>query len=221
MVEAELTRRYDMEINVLIAFYSRYGNVRALAEGIAEGAKEVAGVNVRIRRAVDLAAEEVIARDDRWTAARAEMVELYPEPTNEDFEWADVIFFGTPTRYGNPSAEIKLVIDKTGPLWLAGKLVDKVFSVFTSTSTLHGGNESTILAMMNPIMHWGGIIVTPGYADPIMFQAGTPYGASSVSGPNADELPTQNDMTVARFIGKRTTERGLIMKLGKEALARA
>jgi len=209
-----------METNVLVAFYSRYGNTRALAEGIAEGAREVKGVNVRLRRAVDLAPEDVIARDDRWAAARGEMAKLYPEPTNDDFEWADVIFLGTPTRYGNPSAEIKLVIDKTGPLWLAGKLVDKVFSVFVSTSTLHGGNESTILAMMNPIMHWGGIIVAPGYADPIMFQAGTPYGASSVSGANADELPTQADMTVARFIGKRATERGLMLKLGKEAMAK-
>lgn len=207
-----------MDINVLIAFYSRYGNVRALAEGIAEGAGEVKGANMRLRRAGDLAPDDVIARDDRWTAARTEMMGLYPEPTNEDFEWADVIFLGTPTRYGNPTAEIKLVIDKTGPLWLAGKLVDKVFSVFVSTSTLHGGNESTILAMMNPIMHLGGIIVTPGYADPVMFVAGTPYGASSVSGPNADELPTPNDMTVARFIGRRATERGLMLKLGKAAM---
>lgn len=207
-----------MDINVLVAFYSRYGNVRALAEGIAEGAREVNGANVRLRRAADLAPGEVMDRDDRWSAARAEMIGLYPEPTNDDFEWADVIFIGTPTRYGNPSAEIKLVIDKTGPLWLAGKLVDKVFSAFVSTSTLHGGNESTILAMLNPIMHLGGIIVAPGYADPIMFQAGTPYGASSVSGANADELPTNADMTVARFIGKRATERGLMLKLGKQRL---
>ena len=209
-----------MQINVLIAFYSRYGNTRALAEGIAEGAQEVKGANIRLRKAADLAPDAVIAADARWAAARAQMVELFPEPTNEDLEWADVIFFGTATRYGNPSAEIKLVIDKTGPLWLAGKLVDKVYSVFVSTSTPHGGNESTILAMLNPIMHWGGIIVTPGYADPVMFSAGTPYGASSVSGPNADELPTQADMAVARFIGKRATERGLMLKMGKEAIAR-
>jgi len=207
-----------MGINVLVAFYSRYGNTRALAEGIAEGAREIEGAQVRLRRAADLAPDDVIAADARWAAARAQMTELYPEPANDDLEWADVIFLGTPTRYGNPSAEIKLVIDKTGPLWLAGKLVDKVFSVFTSTSTPHGGNESTILAMLHPIMHWGGIIVTPGYADPAMFVAGTPYGASSVSGPNADELPTEADMAVARFIGKRATERALMFKLGKAAL---
>lgn len=204
-----------MELNVLIAFYSRYGNTRALAEGIAEGVKEIEGVNIRMRRALDLAPEEVIAADARWLAARDEMEQLYPEPTNEDLEWADVIFLGTPTRYGNPTAEIKLVIDRTGPLWMAGKLVDKVCSVFTSTSTLHGGNESTILAMMNPMMHLGMIVVAPGYADPAMFVAGTPYGASSVSGANADELPTDADMAVARFTGKRVTERALWLKKGK------
>lgn len=207
-----------MDVNVLIAFYSRYGNTRALAEGIAEGAREVQGANVRLRRAADLAPDDVIARDKRWASARAEMNELYPEPTNDDLEWADVIFWGTPTRYGNPSAEIKLVIDRTAPLWAAGKLVDKVFSVFVSTGTVHGGNESTILAMLHPIMHFGGIIVTPGYADPIMFQAGTPYGASSVSGPNSDALPTEADITVARFTGKRVTERGLALKLGNAQL---
>lgn len=207
-----------MEINVLVAFYSRYGNTRALAEGIAEGAREVDGVSIRMRRALDLAPEDVIARDDRWLAARDEMEKLYPEPTNEDLEWADVIFLGTPTRYGNPSAEIKLVIDRTGPLWLAGKLVDKVCSMFVSTSTPHGGNESTMLAMMHPMMHLGMIVVTPGYADSAMFVAGTPYGASSVSGPNADELPTEADMAVARFIGKRATERALWLKKGREAI---
>ncbi len=206
-----------MELNVLIAFYSRYGNTRALAEGIAEGVKEIEGANIRMRRALDLAPEEVIANDERWLAARDEMEQLYPEPTNEDLEWADVIFLGTPTRYGNPSAEIKLIIDRTGPLWMAGKLVDKVCTVFTSTSTLHGGNESTILAMLHPMMHLGMIVVAPGYADPAMFAAGTPYGPSSVSGPNADELPTEADMAVARFTGRRTAERALWLKKGRMA----
>ncbi len=208
-----------MKVNVLVAFYSRYGNVRALAEAIAEGAREVDGVEVRMRRTPDLAPEEIIAADMRWLAARDEMAGLYPEPTNEDLVWCDALCLGSPTRYGNPTAEVKLFIDKTGPLWLKGSLVDKIGSVFTSTSTLHGGNESTLLAMLNPLIHQGMIIVTPGFADPGVFVAGTPYGASSVSGPNADELPTQNDMAVARFMGKRVAERALIMKLGKEALA--
>ncbi len=210
-----------MEVNALIAFYSRYGNVRALAEAIAEGAREIDGANLRLRRVNDLAPESVINKDPRWTQARQEMMAAYEEPTNDDLEWADAVFLGTPTRFGNPTAEIKLFIDRTGPLWLAGKLVDKVGSVFAGTSTLHGGNESTILAMMNPLMHLGMIIVAPGYADPVMYQAGTPYGASSVSGPGADQPPTQADLAVARFVGRRVTERALIIKAGKEALAKA
>ncbi|MEN6355992.1 MAG: NAD(P)H:quinone oxidoreductase [Armatimonadota bacterium] len=209
-----------MQINVLIAFYSRYGNTRALAEAIAEGARQVGDVDVRIRRAADLAPEEVIAKDPRWAAARREMTAAYEEPTNEDMVWADAIFFGTPTRYGNPTAEMKLVIDRTGPLWVKGALVDKVASVFVSTSTTHGGNESTLLAMLNPLMHLGMIIVAPGYADPIMFSAGTPYGASSVSGPDADQMPTENDLAAARFLGKRAAQRALMLKLGSELISK-
>jgi NAD(P)H dehydrogenase (quinone) len=206
-----------VKLNVLVAFYSRYGSTRALAEAIEEGAKEVEGAEVRMRRVADLAPESVISADARWLAARDEMAALYPEPTSEDLEWCDALFLGTPTRYGNATAEVKLFIDKTGPLWLRGALVDKVASVFTSTSTTHGGNESTILSLMNPLMHLGMIVITPGYADPIMFSAGTPYGASSVSGPNADELPTENDMAVARFVGKRVAERAVWIKAGKAA----
>ena len=209
-----------MELRVLVAFYSRYGNTRALAEAIAEGAREVPGTEVRLRRVDDLAPENVISQDSRWAAARDQMKQLYPEPTNDDLVWCDALFLGTPTRYGNPTAEIKLFIDKTGPLWLQGKLVDKVASAFVSTSTPHGGNESTILAMFNPLIHLGMIIVAPGYADSVMFSAGTPYGASSVSGPNADELPNEHDMAVARFVGKRVAERALMLKLGKEALSK-
>jgi NAD(P)H dehydrogenase (quinone) len=208
-----------MQTNVLIVFYSRYGNTRTLAEAIAEGARQVGDAEVRIRRAVDLAPEDIIAQDKRWAAARKEMMAAYEEPANDDMEWADAIFFGTPTRYGNPTAELKLVIDKTGPLWVKGALVDKITSVFVSTSTAHGGNESTLLAMMNPLMHLGMIIVAPGYADPIMFSAGTPYGASSVSGPAADQMPTDNDLAAARFLGKRTTQRALMLKLGKDLIA--
>lgn len=209
-----------MQINVLIAFYSRYGNTRALAEAIAEGARSVGDVDVRIKRVADLAPEEVIAKDSDWVAAREEMMAAYDEPTNDDLVWADAIFFGTPTRYGNPAAEMKLFIDKTGPLWVKGALVGKVASVFVSTGTTHGGNESTLLAMINPLMHLGMIIVSPGYADPIMFSAGTPYGASSVSGPDSDQPPTENDMAAARFAGKHAAEVALMLKIGKQEVDR-
>lgn len=208
-----------MDINVLVAFYSRYGNTRALAEAIAEGAREVPGANVRMMRVDELAPESIIANDEAWQKARQEMKGLYQEPTNDDLVWCDVLFLGTPTRYGNVTAEVKLFIDKTGPLWMEGSLVDKVCSTFTSTSTTHGGNEATLLSMYIPLMHLGMIPVAPGYADPVTFSAGTPYGASSVSGPEADQPPTENDLAAARFAGKRATERALMLKLGKQAMA--
>ncbi len=205
-----------MNTNVLIAFYSRYGNVRTLAEAIAEGAQQVPGANVRLRRVPDLAPESIINSDSRWRSARNEMARLYPEPTNEDLEWCDALVLGSPTRFGSPAAEIKLFIDKTGPLWMKGALVDKVASAFTSTGTLHGGNEVTILTMLIPLMHQGMIIVAPGYADPAMFAAGTPYGASSVSGAEADQGPTENDLAAARFLGRRVAERALMLKRGRQ-----
>ncbi|MGC8862513.1 MAG: NAD(P)H:quinone oxidoreductase [Armatimonadota bacterium] len=204
-----------MKVNVLVVFYSRYGNVRALAEAVAEGARE-AGADVRLRRVADLAPESVIAADARWQSARSEMAAAYSEPVDEDLIWADAILLGSPTRFGSPSAEMKLFIDKLGPMWLEGKLVDKIGSAFTSTSTLHGGNESTILAMLTPLMHLSMIIVAPGYADPAMFAGGTPYGASSVSGPTAETPPTDGDLAAARFAGRRVAERALMFKLGRE-----
>lgn len=205
-----------MNVNVLIAFYSRYGNVRVLAEAIAQGAQQVPGVDVRLRRVPDLAPESIINGDIRWRAARDEMARLYPEPTNEDLEWCDALILGSPTRFGAPAAEIKLFIDKTGPLWMKGGLVDKVASAFTSTGTLHGGNEATILSMLIPLMHHGMILVPPGYADPAMFAAGTPYGASSVSGGDADQGPTESDLAAARFAGKRVAEKALVFKRGRQ-----
>jgi NAD(P)H dehydrogenase (quinone) len=190
---------------VLIVFYSRTGNIARLAEAIAEGAREV-GAEVRLTRVDDLAPEEVINGVPAWQQARETQKANYPEAQIADLEWADAIVFGSPTRYGNMAAELKLFIDKTGPLWAAGKLVNKVGSAFTSTATIHGGNESTLLTMLNPMIHLGMIIVTPGYADPSVFSAGTPYGASAVVGGNADQPPTEADRAVAKFQGRRVAQ---------------
>jgi len=205
---------------VLVVFYSRYGNVRALAEAIAEGARD-AGAEVRLRRAADIAPESVIAADARWQSSREQMAAAYPEPTDEDLIWADAIFVGSPTRFGGPCAEIKQLIDKMGPLWLEGKLVDKIGSAFTSTGTVHGGNELTIMGLLVPLMHLGMIIAVPGYADPAMFGGGTPYGASSVSGPTADNPPTDSDLAAARFAGKRVAQMAKMFKLGRQAASAA
>ncbi|RIK98878.1 MAG: NAD(P)H dehydrogenase [Proteobacteria bacterium] len=189
---------------VLIAFYSRSGVTEALAKAIAEGARE-AGAEVRMRRAREVVGPEVMAQAPGWAEQAAALNARYEAPTPEDAEWADAIVFGTPTRFGSVTSELKAYIDSLGGLWAQGKLNGKAGSVFGSTSTLHGGNESTLLSLYNPMAHLGLIIVPTGYADASLFKAGTPYGASSVSF-NQATPPTDDDLAVARFQGKRVTE---------------
>lgn len=133
------------------------------------------------------------------------MQAAYPQPTEQDAEWAEAIIFGTPTRLGNSSAELKAFIDSLGGLWFQGKLNGKAGSAFTSTGTPHGGNESTILSLYNPMAHLGLITVPIGYADPDIFKAGTPYGASHVAG-NPANPPNEDELAVARFQGRRVAE---------------
>jgi NAD(P)H dehydrogenase (quinone) len=192
-----------MSTKVLIAFYSRNGSTEALARGVAEGAEQ-AGAEVRLRRAREFVGPEVMAQAEGWQANADRMNAAYAAPTEDDAEWADAIVFGTPTRFGNSSAELKAYIDSLGGLWFQGKLNGKVGSAFASTQSTHGGNETTILSLYNPMAHLGLIIVPTGYADAAVFKAGTPYGASAVSGANAK--PTAEELDVARFQGKRVTQ---------------
>ncbi len=199
-----------MPTNVLIAFYSRNGSTEALANAIAEGAR-TGGAEVRLRRARDLVSPEVMAKAPGWAEGAARMNAAYEAPTEADAEWADAILFGTPTRFGAVSSELKAYIDGLGGLWFQGKLVGKAGSAFTSTSGPHGGNESTIISLYNPMAHLGLIIVPLGYADPVLFRAGTPYGASAVSGQD-NSPPTADDLEVARFQGRRVTQVAAALK---------
>jgi NAD(P)H dehydrogenase (quinone) len=189
-----------MATKILIAFYSRNGSVEALARAVAEGAAGE-GAEIRLRRAREFVGPEVMAQAPGWAENAARMNQAYEAPTPEDADWADAIIFGTPTRFGAASAELKAFIDGLGGLWFQGKLNGKVGSAFTSTQSVHGGNETTILSLYPPLAHLGMIIVPTGYADPAVFKAGTPYGASSVSGVNA--TPSAEDLDVARFQGRR------------------
>ena len=199
-----------MATNLLIAFYSRNGSTEALAQAIAEGAR-TEGAEVRLRRARDLVGPEVMARVPGWAENAARMDAAYEAPTEADAEWADAIAFGTPTRFGAVSTELKAYIDGLGGLWFQGKLVGKAGAGFTSTSGTHGGNESTIISLYNPMAHLGLIIVPLGYADPVLFRAGTPYGASTVSG-QANSPPTADELEVARFQGRRVTQVAAALK---------
>jgi NAD(P)H dehydrogenase (quinone) len=199
--------------NVLIVFYSRNGSTEKMAQAVAEGAKS-AGAEVRLRRARDIVGRDVMAKAAGWAENAARMDAEYPAPTSEDAEWADGVIFGTPTRFGNAAAELKAYIDSLGGLWFQGKLNGKVGSAFTSTSTPHGGNESTIISLYNPLAHLGFIIVPMGYVDPAVFKAGSPYGASHVSGQNSSP-PTEDELAVARAQGKRVTQVAAALKAAR------
>lgn len=199
-----------MLVNVLIAFYSRGGVTEKLALGVADGAK-AAGADVRLRRVPDIVSEEIKAKVSGWAEHEKRMAAAYGPPTLADAEWADAIIFGSPTRFGNVSAELKAFIDSLGSLWFKGALNGKAGGVFGSSATIHGGNESTLLSLYHPLAHLGFIIVPTGYAEPTLFKAGSPYGATSVSY-SKDVPPTEDDLAVARFQGKRTAEVAAALK---------
>ena len=203
-----------MSAKVAVIYYSATGTTYRLARAIQEGA-EGAGAEVRLRKVKELAPEQAIASNEGW-AENVRATQDVQEATLDDLTWADAIVFGTPTRYGLPAAQLKQFLDTTGPLWATGKLVNKVVSSFTSAATLHGGQESTILALNNTFYHWGAIIVGPGYADPIQFQSGNPYGVSFKSD-NGQTRPDETALNAARFQGRRVAEIAAQFAKGRES----
>jgi NAD(P)H:quinone oxidoreductase type IV len=188
-----------MSLKVAVIYYSSTGNVHALAEAVAEGAAD-AGAEVRLRRVEELAPEQAIDSNPRWRE-HADATAGIPVAAHEDLVWADAYAFGTPARYGNVSSQLKQFIDTTAPLWAAGDLADKPATAFTSAINLHGGNESTLLALYNTMHHWGAVIVPPGYTDEAVGQAGgNPYGTAHASG---DGLPDDDALEAARHQGRR------------------
>jgi NAD(P)H dehydrogenase (quinone) len=189
---------------VLVLFYSRTGNTAALADAIAEGAKSVRFAEVDVRRIDDLAPASVIEAIPDWKASRERLAARYQTFTDVNSLAAyDAMILGAPTRYGIMAAELKNVLDQTGPLWQAGRLVNKVGSAFTSVSTQHGGHETTLWSIMTPMANLGMLLVPPGYSDPVMFAGGSPYGATATTGAGA---PGEADLAAARHQGKRVAE---------------
>jgi NAD(P)H dehydrogenase (quinone) len=188
---------------VLIAFYSRNGSTEGMAVAIAEGA-QAAGAEVRLRRSREVVGPGMMALVPSWSENAAAMNAKYEAPTADDAVWADAIILGTPTRFGAVSSELKAFIDSLGGVWFEGKLNGKVGSVFGTTSSKHGGNESTLLSMYNSLAHLGLIIVPLGYSHQSLFAAGTPYGATFFS-MNDTLKPATEDLAVARYQGERVT----------------
>jgi NAD(P)H dehydrogenase (quinone) len=193
-------------MNVAVIFYSAHGNTWTLAAAIAEGA-ERAGATVRLCRVPEVLPTESTGAGAQTQAADPQYTRLRLA-TNDDLLWADGVAFGSPTRYGNMCSQLKYFLDQTGSLWLSGALVGKVAGVFCSTSTMHGGQESTLISMMLPLFHLGFLVQGLPYAEAEQMSmddihGGSPYGVSSVSGARSDRAPTEIDRTLARALGRR------------------
>jgi NAD(P)H dehydrogenase (quinone) len=170
-----------MTVRLAIVFYSTYGTNHAMAEVAAEAAR-AAGAEVRLLRVAETAPADVVAGQDAWKA-QAEKVADIPVVTHADMEWANAYFFSAPTRYGTVASQMRAFIDTLGGLWFEGKLSNKAVSAVTSAQNPHGGQETTLIGLYTTFMHWGAILVPPGYTDATIFAAGgNPYGYSHTAG---------------------------------------
>ena len=163
---------------IVIAFYSTYGTNHKIAEDAAHAA-EAAGAEVRLRRIPETAPADVIASQDAWKAQVEKASKIEPL-TTDDMEWGDGYWFSAPTRFGGAPSQLRAFIDTLGGLWFQGKLANKTVTATTTAQNTHGGQEATLLSLYTTFMHWGAIIVAPGYTDPVLFESGgNPYGYST------------------------------------------
>jgi len=198
-----------MSIKVQVVFYSMYGHVYRMAEAIVEGAKQVPGAEVSLYQVAELMSDEVLEKyGAKGTKAAYSKIPVAQPGQLAD---ADAIIFGTPTRFGNMAGPMRNFLDQTGPLWRTGALVGKVGSVFASTGTQHGGQETTITSFHSTLLHHGMIIVGVPYSEPGLtymgeISGGTPYGATTMAGADGSRHPTENELKIARYQGKHVAE---------------
>lgn len=165
------------DVRLAVVYYSTYGTNHAMAQTAAEAARE-AGAEVKLLKVPETAPEGVVNGQDAWRA-QAEQTADVPEVTHADMEWANAYLFSAPTRYGVSASQLRAFIDTLGPLWAQGKLADKAVTAMTSAQNPHGGQETTLIGLYTTMMHWGAIIVPPGYTDPVLYAAGgNPYGTT-------------------------------------------
>lgn len=200
-------------VNVAVVFYSMGGTNYQLAQWAEAGATE-AGAEVRLLKVQELAPQSVIDGNEAWKAT-VEATKDVPVATSEDLEWADAIIFSVPTRFGNMPSQMKQFLDIQGGLWASGKTVNKVVSAMTSAQNPHGGQEATLLSLYTSMMHWGAIIATPGYTDPVIFGAGgNPYGTSVTVGQDGKMI--EDVQAAVKHQAKRTVTVAEWVKKGKE-----
>ena len=196
---------------IAVVYSSATGNVALMAHALAEGA-QAAGAQVRVRKVAETAPPEAIAANPKWQAFLESCTD--EQASLDDLAWADGIALGTPTRFGGPTSQMKSFLDTTGGLWFSNALVDKAVTSFTSSSTQHGGLESTILAINNHAYHWGSVIVPLGYGDQHVARVtGNPYGASWVSRSGA--APDADCLEACRIQGRRLSDVAARLSEGK------
>jgi NAD(P)H dehydrogenase (quinone) len=196
---------------VLVLYYSAYGHVETMARAVLDGARSVAGVEATLKRVPELVPEELA----RKSGMKLDQEAPIAEP--EELAAYDAIVFGTPTRFGNMAAQMRNFLDRTGGLWAKGALIGKVGSVFCSTATQHGGQESTLLSFHTTLLHQGMIIVGVPYScveqtTLAEITGGSPYGASTIAGGDGKRTPSENELRIARFQGRHVAE--IARKLG-------
>jgi NAD(P)H dehydrogenase (quinone) len=198
-----------MSVKVQVIFYSMYGHVYRMAEAVVEGAKQVTGAEVSLYQVQELMPDDVLEKYGA-KAAKASFAKI-PIAKVEQLPEADAIIFGTPTRFGNMAAQMRNFLDQTGPLWMKGALIGKVGSVFASTGTQHGGQETTITSFHTTLLHHGMVIVGVPYSESGLthmadVSGGTPYGATTLAGPDGSRQPSENELKLARYQGKHVAE---------------
>ncbi|HSW86853.1 MAG TPA: NAD(P)H:quinone oxidoreductase [Rhabdochlamydiaceae bacterium] len=196
-------------MKIHIVFYSMYGHIYKMAQAVAEGAKKVEGAQVTLLQVKETLSEDILKKMGALEAKKAfadvpfAEISMLPE--------ADAIIFGTPTRFGNMCAQMRTLLDAAGKLWKQNSLVGKIGSVFTSTGTQHGGQETTITSFHTTLFHLGMIVVGVPYSCPEMtnmkeITGGTPYGASTMAGDDGARMPTGNELAIARFQGEHVAK---------------
>ncbi|NMG56666.1 NAD(P)H:quinone oxidoreductase [Aromatoleum aromaticum] len=207
-------------MKVQIIFYSMYGHIFRMAEAVAEGARSVAGAEVGLFRVPELVPDEVLEKSGAKAAQQA--FAHVPVAKTEQLPEADAIIFGTPTRFGNMCAQMRNFLDQTGGLWMKGSLIGKVGSVFTSSATQHGGQESTILSTHITLLHQGMVLVGLPYSekrqmgmDEIL--GGSPYGAATIAGGDGSRMPSPVEIEMAKFQGRHVAEIASALARGRAA----
>ena len=198
-------------MKILVVYYTVYGHVLTMAKAVEEGAKSVAGSDVVLRRTREFPdTVQNLNKEGGYAKQVYDSQASIPECTLDDLRAADGVIFGSPTRYGNMTAQMKALIDSTAQLWLNGEMEGKPAGVFTSTASTHGGQETTLLTMMVPLLHLGMLIVGVPYSLPGMIhteaRGGTPYGATTIAGPRGELQPTPEDLAIAKALGRRVAE---------------